>query len=132
MLKAIQILGSTYSSSGFISFSQRLKKKAPNPDSVCGFSSISRKSIPTLSSSSSSSSSSPRKVTLPLLQGNKYRNNESKDQFRHLRASSMSLDSNPESATSSSLSSSSAEVSSSSSSSAAGVQSSTVSFDIYC
>lgn len=131
MLKAIQILGSTYSSSGFISFSQRLKKKAPNPDCVCGFSSISRKSIPTLSSPSSSSSS-PRKVTLPLLQGNKYRNNESKDQFRHLRASAMSLDSNPESATSSSLSSSSAEVSSSSSSSAAGVQSSTVSFDIYC
>lgn len=112
MLKAIQILGSTYSSSGFISFSQGLKKAAPNPDSVCGFSSISRKSIATLSLSSLS----PRKVTPPLLQGNNNSYNKSKDQFRHLRASAMSLDSNPEGATSSL--SSSAEVSSSSSSSA--------------
>lgn len=94
MLKAIQILGSSASSSssssGLVSsFSQGLKfkkKATPHPNCFCGFSSISRKSIATDTISLSS-----RKSTLPpfLIQVHKY---NQKSHFCNFRASGMSLD----------------------------------------
>lgn len=116
MLKAIQIIGSSSSSFGFVSLSQRLKKKAPNPNCICGLSFIPRRSIDTAANSLLSS----RKVN-PFYQANKYKY---KGHLRNLRASAMSLESNPDGALSSS---STAAVSPSSS---ATVQSSAVSFEL--
>ncbi|KAI5671594.1 hypothetical protein M9H77_11958 [Catharanthus roseus] len=94
MLKAIQIIGSSSSSFGFVSLSQRLKKKAPNPNCICGLSFIPRRSIDTAANSLLSS----RKVN-PFYQANKYKY---KGHLRNLRASAMSLESNPDGALSSS------------------------------
>lgn len=102
MLKAVQILGSSSSSSGLVSsFSQtlKLKKKAPHPNCVCEFFLISQKSIATTTTTISLSS---RKLAPFLLQVHKYSH---KGHFSNFRASTMSLahtESNPDGPSSSS------------------------------